>query len=84
MSPQSLESQVCRILAELFSLPPESVAPESSPQTIEGWDSIGHLNLVLALEQEFHVQFSPDESEKMVDVQEIVRVLNRRGVGNVA
>jgi acyl carrier protein len=76
MTEQVTSLRVQRIIAEVFSLPPESVTSESSPQTIQNWDSVGHLNLVLALEQEFHVQFSPDDIEKMVNVGGIMHALN--------
>lgn len=76
MTEQTITLRVQRVVAEVFSLQVESVTLESSPETIEGWDSVGHLNLVLALEQEFHAQFSPDDIEKMVDVKRIIHVLN--------
>ncbi len=76
--------RVQRTVAEIFSQPIEAIAPESSPDTIEGWDSVGHLNLVLALEQEFRVQFSPDDIERMLGVQQIVEVLERQGIGSAS
>jgi acyl carrier protein len=45
---------------------------------------VGHLNLVLALEQEFRVQFSPDDIEKMLSVQQILQVLERQRIGSVS
>ena len=40
------------------------VTPESSPETIESWDSVQHLNLVLAIEEEYGFQFSPEEMDQ--------------------
>jgi len=72
MSTEPIENHVCRIVAELFNQPAESIAPNSSPHTIEGWDSLGHLNLALALEQEFGVAFSMEQIEGMTDVGKII------------
>ena len=63
------------IVADIFEVPLERVLPESSPDTIETWDSIHHLNLVLALEQEFGIQFSPEEIEQLLSVELIVALL---------
>ena len=63
------------IVADIFEVPLEQVLPESSPDTIETWDSIHHLNLVLALEQEFGIQFSPEEIEQLLSVELIVALL---------
>jgi acyl carrier protein len=63
------------IVADIFEVPLEQVLPESSPDTIETWDSLRHLNLVLALEQEFGIQFSPEEIEQLLSVELIVALL---------
>ncbi len=75
----NLFERVQRIIADLFSLPPAEVTPASSPDTIETWDSLQHLNLVLALEQEFGLQFSPEEIEQMLSVELIVDLLEEKG-----
>jgi acyl carrier protein len=54
-----------RIAGDLFGQAPESLAPESSPESIESWDSVQHLNLVLAIEEHFGVEIEPEEFEKM-------------------
>jgi len=61
-----IDNSLMRIFADVFQVPIESISADSSPETIESWDSLQHLNLVLALEQEFSVQFTPDEIEKLV------------------
>jgi acyl carrier protein len=61
-----LDQKIRQIFADVFSVPLESVQPDSSPETIETWDSLQHLNMVLALEQEFGVQFEPEEIEKLL------------------
>lgn len=61
--------QVLRIAADVFAVPAGELRPESSPDTIPNWDSLHHLNLVLALEQEFAVEFSPEEIEQLLSVE---------------
>jgi len=65
----SMLDRVRRIVADIFNIPIEEVRPESSPDTIPAWDSLQHLNLVLALEQEFGVQFLPEEIEQLLSVE---------------
>jgi acyl carrier protein len=67
--------RTCAITADIFGVPAEQVGPQSSPDTIETWDSINHLNLVLALEQEFGIQFTPEEIEQLLSVELIVALL---------
>lgn len=73
-----LLDRVCAIAADVLSLSPRDVGPESSPETIEAWDSVHHLNLVLALEQEFNTQFEPEEIDQMKNVAQIVAILESK------
>ena len=51
---------------------------DSSPETVESWDSTQHLNFVLALEEKFGFQFSPEEMEQMRNIGETARVVENR------
>jgi acyl carrier protein len=66
------------IVADIFGVPLETILPGSSPDTIEAWDSIHHLNLVLALEQEFGIEFSPEEIEQLLSVELIVDLVTEK------
>lgn len=80
-----LLDSVRRIVADVFEVPEDQVKAESSPDNVESWDSIHHLNLVLALEQEFGVQFTPEEIEQLLSVELIVALVEekRRACGVV-
>jgi acyl carrier protein len=68
-------SRVSATVADIFQLRVEDIRPETSPDTIEAWDSLQHLNLVLALEQEFGIQFTPEEIEQLLSVELIADLL---------
>ena len=60
--------RINRLVADIFEVPLAEVTPDSSPDIIESWDSLRHLNLVLAMEQEFGIQFTPEEIEQLLSV----------------
>ena len=70
--------RVREIVADVFGLPPEQVRANSSPDNIESWDSLQHLNLVLALEQEFRTQFTPEEIEQLLSVELIAALVEEK------
>ena len=81
MTTESLTDQVCQIAADIFNVEPADLGPETSGASIDSWDSMQHLNLVLALEQEFGVALGPEEIEAMTTIAAIVEVIEatRRG-----
>lgn len=73
-----LADRIERIAADIFEVPLESLQPASSPDTVPTWDSIRHLNLVLGLEQEFDIQFAPEEIEQLLSVELIVALVEEK------
>lgn len=61
--------KVLAIAADVFQVPESSLSPSSTPDTVETWDSLHHLGLVLALEQEFGIQISPEEIEQLLSIE---------------
>ena len=48
--------------------------------TIENWDSLRHLNLILALEEEFEVSFDEEETINIVSYLLIKTVLEEHKI----
>jgi acyl carrier protein len=67
--------RVCRIVADVLGLGPGEISPESGPHSIKKWDSINHLNVMLAIEGEFGVSFTPEEVDRFDRVSAIIRRL---------
>jgi acyl carrier protein len=62
---------VCDVIAEIFGVPRSQVGAETTRDDIPEWDSVGHLNLMLALEEAFDVSFSVDEMPELVSAAAI-------------
>ncbi len=74
----SVQCRIKRILADICSIPVDHITLETSPHMTETWDSLNHLNLVLALEEEFGVQFEPTDIEQLLSVRHIVAFLESK------
>ena len=70
--------QVRGIAADVFSIPGGNITPASSPETIASWDSIQHLNLVLALEERFGMQVTPEEIEQMRTIGQVAELVESK------
>ena len=75
-----LSNEIRRIASDVLGVPAGQLTDASSPETVESWDSVAHLSLVLALEQAVNVQFDPEDIEKMRSVGSIeTMVRSKRG-----
>ena len=63
------------VVAGVFGVERGSIGENSSPETVEGWDSMGHLNLLAALEANFNVSIDIGDVVEMVSVGKIREIL---------
>jgi len=47
---------------------------------IEGWDSLSHINLILAVEMEFGIEFTTAEVRKMENVGELLQFIEKKTI----
>jgi len=74
----SILDQIRGVASDLFNVPVNRVTAASSPETIETWDSTQHLNFVLALEEKFGLQLSPEEMEQLRNVGEAAKLVESK------
>jgi acyl carrier protein len=70
--------QIQRIAADVFQIPAAQLKADSSPAEIETWDSVQHLNLILAVEQEFDLQFEPEEIDEVKSIGALAELVARK------
>ena len=65
-------------MAAVFDIDAATIPADAAPGRLEKWDSLNHMNLVLALEQEFQLQFSDDDVMGLADLPTIIALLGAK------
>ena len=71
--------RILKVMSLVFEVPIEMLNEESSSDTIGSWDSLKHLNLILALEEEFDIVIPDEEVGNLMNyklIQIVVEELN--------
>jgi acyl carrier protein len=71
-----MENKVLEIVASILNVEKSELSLESSPETLSNWDSMNHMNLIMALEEEFDITFTEIEIMDMLSVRSILDKLN--------
>jgi acyl carrier protein len=74
------EEKLKKIISSVFKIDASDVNNETSPDTVESWDSLNHLNLVLALEEGFNVNFTEEQTVEILNFELIKLSLQEQGV----
>jgi len=74
----SVEDRVKSIIVEQLGVDAEEVTPEASFVEDLGADSLDTVELIMAFEEEFGVEISDDEAEKIKKVKDAVDYIDKR------
>jgi acyl carrier protein len=75
-----MNERVRHILAVELEMPEQHIDEKLSAEDTSNWDSIRHLNLVMAIEESFGVSFSSDELGRLTSYRAIADALAERGI----
>ena len=71
-----MEQKIKNIMASVFGCNTSEIDDSTSADTLENWDSLRHMNLIVALEEEFNLNFSEDETMEMLNYKLICIVIS--------
>lgn len=74
----NIEEKVRKIMAEVLEVDGSMIGEDSAIGDIPNWDSLNHLRIIAAIEQEFGMQFTPDVLMELEDFGDIVNAVQER------
>jgi acyl carrier protein len=74
-----LTQQIQAILAEAIQVPIESISPDLAFGDLPEWDSLGHMEVMMLLEERFGVEVSADTIAALISIPEIYAHLEANG-----
>ncbi|MHC4664345.1 MAG: acyl carrier protein [Planctomycetota bacterium] len=77
MNEETIQERVKEIMAGVFSMRLTHVGTDSSIDTVEQWDSLQHINLMMALEQEFGIRIDVEDAVEMTSLRLVCERLAR-------
>ncbi|HWQ04096.1 MAG TPA: acyl carrier protein [Longilinea sp.] len=76
----TITSELIQIFQQVFGDPAINLSPEMTADDVEGWDSLSHANLILAIENHFRIEFSRKELAGLKSVGDLTRVIESKRV----
>ena len=70
-----MEDRIKQVIADVLMIELSEIDDKSSPNTIDKWDSMNQMNIVVALEEEFGIQISDDDVIEMLNVKLIQEII---------
>ena len=74
----NVTSKLKEIFVNIFSISPEIINDELSPDMVAKWDSLQHLNLILSIEEEFGIKIFPEEAVELLNFGLTIRYIEEK------
>ena len=73
-------NSIKKVMGEIFGLAPGEIPDHATMVELEGWDSLNHMELMLAIEIEYGVRISTTLMLELVSLDSIQDFLKSQGV----
>ena len=77
MTQDEIYARLNAVFRDVFDNQDLMVSESTTAKDIEGWDSVTHISLLSAIEDEFDMEFSMGEAVKMKNVGDMVAIIER-------
>lgn len=71
-------NRVMKTASQILEIPEERITSDLFINSAENWDSLGHLNLILAIEEEFNVKFLTKEIPELSSLKIITEAVEEK------
>lgn len=78
MTQQEIYPRLTKIMRDVLDDDSLVITPETTAHDVEGWDSVNHITLVVAIEESFGIKFKSAELEKMRNVGQLVDGIEKK------
>lgn len=72
-----MEERIKSIISRILVIPLAELTPDASGETIEAWDSLKNMKILLAIEEEFSIALSDDELVEASSLAQIVAIVSK-------
>ncbi len=67
-----ISSKIIQLAADIFKVDANTLSSDSSPETTLGWDSLGHLQLIIAVEKHYQISFKAREMMSIERLNDVI------------
>jgi acyl carrier protein len=73
-----IKERIRNVMAIVFGIETDQIKDNAEPGIIESWDSLRHMSLIVALEEEFDISFTDDEITELLNIELITSIISEK------
>lgn len=73
----NIKETLQEIFRDMLDLDDLVLENETTASDIEEWDSLAHINLVVAIEREYNIKFALGELQDLKNIEDMIRLIEK-------
>jgi acyl carrier protein len=73
-----LDQRLEKVIRGVFPIEAETIDENWTSDDIPDWDSVGHLNLIMAIQKEFNIKIEIEEMFEVEKLGDIIKILQKK------
>jgi acyl carrier protein len=78
MDQETVTKQLTGVFRRVFDVPDLTLTRNMTASDLEDWDSLTHINLIVAAEKEFKIKFTTSEVAKLSNVGDLIDTIAKK------
>lgn len=74
----TLSERLTKVFRNVFEDDSIELTPQTTADDVDGWDSLSHINLIIAVEIEFGIEFKQSEVQSFANVGELMQCIEKK------
>ena len=70
-----VEKKVLKIFSIVMDVPIKNLNKNSNPDTVENWDSLSHVKMIMEIESKFNIDLLPDEALEIFSLNDVIKII---------
>ena len=70
-----IEKKVLNLFSIVMDVPIKNLNKNSNPDTVENWDSLSHVKMIMEIESEFNIDLLPDEALEIFSIDSAIKII---------
>ena len=75
---ENIKKNTNQLFCDVFDDDSIRISEEMTARDIDGWDSLTHVNLIVAAEKKFNISFSTKEVASLRNVGDFLRLIDKK------
>ncbi len=78
-----IKEKILAVMAAVFEIEVIHIPDKAAPGLIDEWDSLKHMSLIVALEEEFSIRFTDKEMTYLLNLELILHIISSKVGGRL-